>query len=120
LWSDMAQVGVVAQNETMGRMLVYAFHLTFRNFGALFWIYLRISLIGWAFWAAAFWIWVKVVRPEWIGVSFLLGQAVLLVWLGTRLWQRASETIWYQQYRPVPPEPWESWLASEPAVADSP
>jgi hypothetical protein len=112
LWFDMAQVQTVAENEpAMGRALVHSLRLTLANFTTVFWIYLRISLIASAFSAAAFWGWIKLVRPEWIGVSFLLGQAVLLVWLGTRLWQRASETLWYQQHRPAPLPPWERWWA---------
>ena len=112
LWFDMAQVHAVAENEpAMGRALVNSLRLTLANFTTLFWIYLRISLTAWLFSAAAFWGWIKLVRPEWIGVSFLLGQAVLLVWLGTRLWQRASETLWYQHNRPAPPPPWERWWA---------
>jgi hypothetical protein len=112
VWFDMAQVHAVAENEpAMRRALVFSFKLTLANFTTLFWIYLRISLIAWAFSAAAFWGWIKLVRPEWIGVSLLLGQAVLLVWLGTRLWHRASETLWYQQNRPAPPPPWERWWA---------
>ena len=112
LWFDMAQVHAVAENEAaMGRALVHSLRLTFANFATLFWIYLRISLIAWAFSAAALWGWIQLVRPEWIGVSFLLGQAVLLVWLGTRLWQRASETLWYAQNRPAPSPPWERWWA---------
>lgn len=119
LWFDMAQVRAVAEDErVMGRTLVRAFRLTCANFGTLFWIYLRASLVAWAFWASAFWVWIKIVRPEWIGVSFLLGQAVLLVWLGTRLWQRASETLWYQRHRPTPLPPWASWLAPRPTRAD--
>jgi hypothetical protein len=107
LWFDLAQVRAVAENErAMRRALLHALRLTLANFTTLFWIYLRISLIAWAFSAAAFWGWIKLVRPEWTGVSFLLSQAVLLVWLGTRLWQRASEMVWYQKHRPAPPPPW--------------
>jgi hypothetical protein len=113
LWFDMAQVRAVAENErAMRRALVHALRLTLANFTTLFWIYLRISLIAWAFSAAAFWAWIRLVQPEWIGDSFLLGQAVLLVWLGTRLWQRSSEMVWYQKHRPAPPPPWESWFAA--------
>ena len=112
LWFDVAQVRAVAENErAMGRALLHALRLTLANFRTLFWIYLRISLIAWAFAAAAFWGWIRLVRSEWIGVSFFLGQAVLLVWLGTRLWQRASEMVWYQKHRLAPSPPWESWFA---------
>ena len=108
----MAQVLAVAEDDrVMGRALMHALRLTLANFTTLFGIYMRISLIAWAFSAAAFWAWIKLVQPEWIGVSFFLGQAVLLVWLGTRLGQRASEMVWYQQHRPAPPPPWESWSA---------
>ena len=112
LWFDLAQVRAVAENERgMRRALLHALRLTLANFTTLFWIYLRISLVAWAFSAAAFWGWIRLVQPEWIEVSFLLGQAVLLVWLGTRLWQRASEMVWYQKHRPASPPRWESWFA---------
>jgi hypothetical protein len=118
LWFDVAQVRAVAENErAMGRALVHALRLTLANFTTLFWIYLRISLIAWGFSAAAFAAWIKLVQPEWIGVAFPMGQAVLLVWLGTRLWQRSSEMVWYQKHRPAPPPPWESWFAA-PAPTD--
>ncbi len=106
LWFDMAQVRAVAESETqMRRTLLRAFRATFGNFGSLFWVYLRISLLAWIGLAAGAWVWVKWVRPESVGISFLLGQAVLLIWLGTRLWQRASETVWYQRHFPAPAAP---------------
>jgi hypothetical protein len=54
----------------MRRALLHALRLTLANFTTVFWIYLRISLIAWAFSAAAFWGWIRLVQPEWIGVSF--------------------------------------------------
>jgi hypothetical protein len=121
LWFDMAQVRAVAENErAMRRALVHTLRLTLANFTTLFWIYLRISLIAWAFSAAAFWAWIKLMQPEWIGVSFLMGQVVLLVWLGTRLWQRAGEMVWYQRQRPASPPPRESWSAPERPQTDIP
>lgn len=102
---DMAQVRVVAEDvRPMRRALLDAFKLTWRNFGSLFWIYLRLSLATWVGSAVLLWMWVKLVRPEWVGVSFLIGQAIVLLWIGTRLWLRASETCWYQQQGPPPSE----------------
>ncbi len=104
LWFDMAQVRAVAENErVMRRTLLQTFKLTFTNFGSLFWIYLCPSLVSWIGLALAFRIWEKLVRPEWTGASFLLGQAVLLIWIATRLWQRASETVWYQRRHATSP-----------------
>jgi hypothetical protein len=102
LWFDMAQVRAVAEDErAMRRTLRRASKITFGNFGSLYWMYLRISIVAWLLAAVLLWIWVRLVRPEWIGVSFLLTQLILLSWLATRLWQRASETIWYQRRLPA-------------------
>jgi hypothetical protein len=102
LWFDLAQVDAVREGErAMRRSLRRAARAMRGNFWRLFWIFFRISLAGWIFLAAAFWVWATLVRPEWILVSFLLSQAVLLVWLGTRLWQRASETLWYERQLPL-------------------
>lgn len=104
LWFDMAQVRAVAEDEkAIRRSLLRAFKLSLRNFGPLFWIYLRLSLLAWFGLAAALWVWVKFVRPEWLSVSFLLGQGIVFLWLATRLWLRASETLWYQRSCPGPP-----------------
>ena len=98
LWFDMAQIRAVAENErAMRRTLLQAFKITFGNFGSLFWIYLRLSILALAGLASAFWVWVMLVRPESIGVSFLLGQAAILLGIAIRLWLRASETRWYQE-----------------------
>jgi len=113
LWFDMAQVCAVAESEhKMRRALVRAFRLTFGNFAQLFWIYLRILLVAAVGLAMALWLWVRFVRPEWVAVSFLLGQAVVAQWLATRLWLRASETLWYQHHSAAPPP--------EPSTASAP
>ncbi|MEE9234790.1 MAG: hypothetical protein V3U28_05050 [Candidatus Acidoferrales bacterium] len=120
LWFDMAQVRAVAEEERkMRRTFLRAFKLTFGNFPSLFWLYLRISVVFWVGLAAILWVWLRV-PPQAIGLSFLLGQAAVLLWVGTRLWQRASETLWYQRCYPVPaalapPEP----SPAEPSVVSS-
>jgi len=102
LWFDMAQVRAVAEDErAIRRALGRAFKITFGNFGSLYWLYLRISSIAWLAMALLGWFWLRIVRPEWIGASFVITQVMVLSWLGTRLWQRASETIWYRQQAPA-------------------
>lgn len=121
LWFDMAQVISMAKNERrMYRMLARAAALVWNNFGSLFWLSLRISVIGWVLFGAGLYVWMMLLRPESIGLAFLLGQAMVVVWLGTRLWQRAAETEWYKQYRvslyqpvPMPPPP------VQPAVVET-
>ncbi len=103
LWFDMAQVRAVVEDEHgMTRTLFRSLRLTLRNFGTLFWIYLRLSLVAWVGTVLAVYVWVKYVRPEQIGTAFLLAQFVAWLWIATRLWQRASEVVWYLRQRPVP------------------
>lgn len=98
LWFDMAQVRAVAENErAMRRSFVRGFRLTFGNFGTLFWVYFRISLLSWLALVVAIWIWLRLPAQA-VGSSFFLFQLVLLWWTGARLWQRASETVWYERH----------------------
>jgi hypothetical protein len=121
LWFDMAQVRAVAEDErAIRRALGRAFKITFGNFGSLYWLYLRISVVAWLAMALLGWIWIRLVRPEWIGASFLVTQLMLLSWLATRLWQRASETLWYQQRIPAAIKESEPAPASPPAPAVEP
>ncbi len=98
LWFDMAQVRMAASDErSVLRALRWALGTTLRSFGSLYWLFLRISVTSWILMAAIFWIWMRFVPHEHIGLSFLLGQLSLLFWLAARLWQRAGETVWYER-----------------------
>jgi len=98
LWFDMAQVRAVAEQEfAMRKTLFRAFRLTWNNFASLFWLYFRISFLAWfvlIFWLA---LWLHLSGAH-MGRKFLAFQIVLLWWIGTRLWQRASETVWYERW----------------------
>lgn len=98
LWFDMAQVRLVASDErSVLRALRWAFGATLRHFLSLYWLFLRIAVISGIVVAVIFWIWMRFVPHEHMGLSFLLGQLALLVWLAARLWQRAGETVWYER-----------------------
>jgi hypothetical protein len=98
LWFDVAQVRIVASDErSVLRALRWAFGTTVRHFGSLYWFFFRISLAAWVEMAVVFWIWMNYVPQEHMGLSFLLGQIALLLWLAARLWQRAGETVWYER-----------------------
>jgi hypothetical protein len=100
LWFDMAQVIVVAENERrIRRALRGAASLLRQRFGSLFWLYFRISLLAWVIFGAALQYWKNYLRPESLGQEFLLAQLMIVFWLATRLWQRASEVLWYQSYQ---------------------
>ena len=99
---DMAQVQAVVEDQRgMTRVLGAALCRTWRNLGTLFWMYFRASLVGWAGTVVVVFCWVELVPAERTVVSFILGQLVAWLWIATRLWQRASEVIWYQRQRPA-------------------
>jgi hypothetical protein len=98
LWFDMAQVRVVASDErSVLRALRWALGSTLGNFASLYWLFLRLSAVAWVEMAVILWVWMDFVPHEHMGLSFLLGQIALLLWLAARLWQRAGETIWYER-----------------------
>lgn len=98
LWFDMAQVIAVAEGETkMRRALKSSARLLRHNLGSLFWMYFRISLLGWI----GLWVglnaWMMHLPGDAIRRAFLLSQVTIVFQLAIRLWQRASEAAWYRQ-----------------------
>ena len=102
LWFDMAQVHAVASGDrAMRRAVVRAWRLTFGNFASLSWMYFRPSLVSWIGMGLILWIWAGMVPSTSVLLSFFLLELGMLLWLGKRLWQRASETAWYQNHEPA-------------------
>jgi hypothetical protein len=110
LWFDMAQVIAVAEDERrMHAALRRAATLFRRNFGSLFWLYLRISVVAMLVFALVLQLWKNYLPPERIAAAWVISQLLMIWWLATRLWQRASEVIWYRRHLaqdqvPVPVE----------------
>jgi hypothetical protein len=100
LWFDMAQVIAVAEDEKrMHAALRESAKLVWRNFFSLAWLFLRIALIGAIAFGLGTYLWAIVLRPESVWKAILLGQLMILALIATRLWQRASETAWYGNYK---------------------
>jgi hypothetical protein len=109
VWFDMAQVIAVADDEEkMHRALRRAFTLFRRNFFSLLWIYLRVSIIEWLLFALGLYVWMHTLNPQSVVAAFLLSQLLILTWIATRFWQRASEAIWYRNFQAnqVPSPAW--------------
>jgi hypothetical protein len=97
LWFDIAQVRAVVEEETgMWRNAWHALKITGGNITTLFWMYFRISALGWLVYAAGVYVWAKMApaRFEW---TIILLEMVIVFNFGVRLWQRACEMIWYQR-----------------------
>jgi hypothetical protein len=102
VWFDMAQVIAVAEDERrMRKALRRAASLLRHNFGSLFWLYFRVSLIAWIVFLFGMHVWMRHLQPESTGAAVLLSQCLIVFWLATRLWQRASESIWYRERQRV-------------------
>jgi len=100
IWFDMAQVIAVAEDEhRMHRCFRRAAALLWHNFGSLFWLYFRVSLIAWVVFALGVHIWTDHLRSESIAAPFVLSQFLIIFWIACRLWQRASECIWFREHQ---------------------
>jgi hypothetical protein len=103
VWFDMAEVQAVAEDEyAMRRTFARSFRLTWRNFRSLFWIYFAPSVVVWVATGVGLWIWAAFVPHQAVSVTLLITQVIVFLWIFTRLWQRASETLWYQHHAPAP------------------
>jgi hypothetical protein len=107
VWFDMAQVIAVADDEKrMHKALRQAFGLLWHHFFSLLWLYLRVSIIAWVFIGLGVRLWMLGLKPESNVAAFLLSQGIILIWIATRLWQRASESLWYRRHAAASvPEP---------------
>lgn len=103
LWFDLTQFSLVHAGK-FWRAIPAGLRLLRQGFFRLFWIYFSITLVGWAGLAAGLWLWVKL-PPAAVGHAFLLGQAILILWLATRYWQRAAEALWFRAHAPALPAP---------------
>jgi hypothetical protein len=100
VWFDMAQVIAVAEDERrMRKALRRAATLLRHNFGSVFWLYFRVSLIAWIIFPIGVYIWMHHLRPALILAPFLLSQFLIVFWQACRLWQRASECLWYREHQ---------------------
>ncbi len=116
LWLDMAQVRAVVEDQrATRRTLGPALRQTFGN-GRLFAYFLVPLVTGWIVTAAGFWLWQRIPSHR-FGVTFVMWQVVILLWVGMRLWQRAGETIWYQRHRVIEPAP---VAVAAPAAVETP
>jgi hypothetical protein len=99
LWFDMAEIIAVADDERrMHKALRHAARVLWHNFFSLLWLYMRIAVVGLALFAIGLYVWMTLLSPQSNIIAFLLSQLMILVWITTRLWQRASEALWYREY----------------------
>lgn len=97
VWIDLAQLDCVAHERRAIRPAIgHAWQLLRQGFWRVYGAIIAIQIIVGALTMALLWIWTKLPH-EAIGRVFLLGQLIVLVWIGGRLWQKAAETAFYHQ-----------------------
>lgn len=96
IWFDLAQTEVVLRDQGAVRKSVAAgFRSLRRNLRHLLGSYVVIALVGLAILAAGIWLWNAIVPPSNVVGAFIVGQAILLLFLATRFWQRAVAVSFY-------------------------
>lgn len=97
VWVDVAQLDAVAQDQpAIRRSLRRAFRLLRGSFFRVYGAVLVVQLLLFAVTFLLLLLWLRLPH-EATGATFLIGEVIVLLWLGFRLWQKAVETAWYQQ-----------------------
>jgi len=114
-WFDLAQVDVVLRDQSATRKSVAAaFRMTKRHFGRLLGSYVLIAIAGVVVLWGGLWLWHAIVPPASVFGAFLVSQAMLLLLLAVRFWQRAAAVALYLRESAEP-----AITAGTPALAAS-
>ena len=97
IWIDIAQLDAVAHDQrAVRRSLRNAWKLLRGGFAHVYGAILGIQILLLVMTLALLAIWLKIPH-EGLGRTFLIGETIVLLWLGFRLWQKAVETAWYHR-----------------------
>lgn len=97
VWIDVAQLDCVAHGRTAVRhSLGQARRLLKGNFLRVFGSVVAIQVLLAVITVALLWLWTKLPH-EAIGLTFLIGEIIVLAWIGARMWQKAAEAAWFHQ-----------------------
>lgn len=111
IWFDLAQTDVVLRDQpAVRKSIAEAFRKTRRNLGRLLGSYVVIAIVALAILVVGILLWHAIVPPSSVTGAFIVGEATLLLLLGTRLWQRATAVAFYvnetsgpvEESRPMP------------------
>lgn len=95
VWIDVAQLDCVGHERSAVRdSLGHARQLLRGCFLRVYGCVVGIQLLVAAVTVALLWVWTKLPH-EAIGGTFVLGEVIVLSWIGGRLWQKSAETVWF-------------------------
>ena len=105
-WFDLAQTDVVLRDQAAARRsIAAAWRMTWRNLWRIWGTYVLIALIGLAILIGGVWLWHLIVPPASVFGAFLVSQAILLLLLAVRFWQRAAAVALYLRQAAEPELP---------------
>ncbi|MGH9523224.1 MAG: hypothetical protein ACRD3E_11910, partial [Terriglobales bacterium] len=97
VWVDIAQLDCVAhERPAIRHSLGRARRLLRGNFLRVYGSVLAIQVLLAVVTLALLWAWTRFPH-EAIGRTFLIGEFIVLLWIGGRLWQKSAETVWFHQ-----------------------
>ena len=97
VWVDIAQLDCVSHERAAVRHSLGRVRQLLRgNFLRVYGSVLAIQVLLAAVTVALLWVWTKLPH-EAIGVTFVIGELIVLLWIGGRLWQKSAETVWFHQ-----------------------
>ena len=97
-WFDVAQARMIDRSEfSVIRMVLGTLETVMRRSPVLVWTYLKISALSWLLYGAILWIWLNQSHAA-VGRSIVLFEAMLVISLAARLWQRAAAITCYHRY----------------------
>jgi membrane-anchored glycerophosphoryl diester phosphodiesterase (GDPDase) len=96
IWFDVAQSDVVLRDQpAVRKSIVAGFRKTRRNLGRLLGSYFVIAIVAMAVLVAGILLWYAIVPPSSVLGAFIIGQAIMLLLLAMRFWQRATAVAFY-------------------------
>ncbi|MGC1784396.1 MAG: hypothetical protein WA708_17870 [Acidobacteriaceae bacterium] len=140
LWFDIAEASVIQLGQQSGvrhirRTLGPSMRILWHRFGAAYFGYLLIAVLGAVGLAFFVWLWIAVLPPRAVFLAWVIGQLGVLCLLTARIWQRGLATALVlaaepviapsEPVRPVPAapsapvEPWPESPASNPLAGET-
>lgn len=105
LWFDIAEAKVAILGQTgirrVRRTIGPSWTLLWRRFGAAYFGYLLVAIIGAAGFAFFLWLWVAFDPPRAVWLAWILGQLGMAWILAARIWQRGLATALAVSAEPV-------------------
>jgi hypothetical protein len=99
IWFDLAQIQVVVADQARVRKSIVAAYRGVQGYRIrLLASYVAIAILAGVVLVAGIWIWIRIVPAASVAASFIVGQAILLLLLAARFWQRACAVAFYRDY----------------------